>query len=141
MNIETNNTFEFEISPEVLMTAKHGVAKIFSDYKKEEVFLTITFLTDEALLEINNEFLKHDYYTDIITFLYSEEAEPIEAELFISIERVKENAEIEKDSFEQELLRVIFHGCLHLCGLEDSTKELKTEMRRKEDEYLKMFKN
>lgn len=95
------------------------------------------FCTDDYLLHINRQFLKHDFYTDIITFDYSEKTK-VEGEIFISIERVKENAHSFKQSFERELMRTIIHGILHLCGYSDKTTADKKAMRTKEDEAIKL---
>lgn len=94
------------------------------------------FCDDERILEVNKEFLQHDYYTDIITFDYGSEKQ-ISGDIFISIDTVKSNAEGLKISFEDELHRVIIHGILHLCGQDDKTGESQAEMTRKEDEALK----
>lgn len=94
------------------------------------------FCDDERILEVNKEFLQHDYYTDIITFDYGSEKQ-ISGDIFISIDTVKSNAEGLKISFEDELHRVIIHGILHLCGQGDKTDESQAEMTRKEDEALK----
>jgi len=90
--------------------------------------------SDEYLLAINKEYLDHDYYTDIITFPLQDS--PLEATIFISIDRVRENAELYKNSFTDELHRVIVHGLLHLLGYKDKTDEEKSTMRSKEDESL-----
>lgn len=97
-------------------------------------YVNIIFCSDEFLLEMNKEHLNHDYYTDIITFQYDQK--PIEGELFISIDRVKDNSVTHAVSFEQELDRVIIHGVLHLIGYGDKTEEEKIVMRSKEDYYL-----
>ncbi len=104
-------------------------------------YLNIIFCDDQYLLKINQDYLQHDYYTDIITFHYEEEAAPIEGELFISIDRVKDNAETLKVSFDAELHRVIIHGVLHLCGYGDKTEEEQAIMRSKEDAYLSLKPN
>ncbi len=97
--------------------------------------LTIVFCSDNYLLSVNKDFLKHDYYTDIITFDYCE-ADVISGDLLISIDRVKENATVQKVSFIDELNRVMIHGVLHLFGYKDKTKAEAAEMRQKEDYYL-----
>lgn len=96
--------------------------------------LTYIFCDDEYLLKINQEHLNHDYYTDIITFDYDEEE--LHSDLFISVERVKENAVTYHKSFENEFCRVVAHGVLHLCGYKDKSVEEEAEMRSKEDYYL-----
>lgn len=99
--------------------------------------LNIIFCNDDFLLRLNKEHLHHDYYTDIITFEY--QAEPIQGELYISIDRVKENAKTQSIPFLNELHRVIIHGVLHLIGYGDKTAEEKDEMRKKEDYYLQQI--
>jgi rRNA maturation RNase YbeY len=90
------------------------------------------------VLEINRTYLKHDYLTDIITFDLSEGPETT-AEVYISIDRVKENALHNKVSFKNELHRVVFHGALHLCGYIDKKREDIAKMRLKEDQYLALY--
>lgn len=97
--------------------------------------ITLVFCSDNYLLDINKQYLNHDYYTDIVTFDYGENS-VISGDLFISIDRVKENADIFNTSFQRELFRVVFHGILHLIGYNDKTEEEKREMRYKEDYYL-----
>lgn len=99
--------------------------------------INFIFCSDEYLLELNKSSLNHDYYTDIITFDYCEGQE-VSGDLFISIDRVKENAKEMKLTFEEELHRVMIHGVLHLCGYKDKTKKDAETMRSKEDFYLKL---
>lgn len=96
------------------------------------------FCSDAYLLNINKEFLNHHTLTDIITFDNSEPDGGLEADIFISIERVTENAEKMKIPFEDELHRVMVHGVLHLCGYGDKTRTEKAMMREKEDAYLSL---
>lgn len=105
-----------------------------SDYES----INIIFCSDEFLLRLNKEHLSHDYFTDIITFQY--EQSPIEGELFISIDRVKENAAERKISFLNELHRVIIHGVLHMIGYGDKSDEEIQAIREKEDFYLAKIK-
>lgn len=97
------------------------------------------FCSDAYLLEINKQFLQHDTYTDIVTFEMGEDPAITEGEIYISIDRVLENAEKFKVAVTQELHRVIFHGALHLCGFKDKSKKDAALMRSKEDEYLKKY--
>lgn len=97
--------------------------------------IAIIFCDDNYLLDINKEFLNHNYYTDIITFNYCENS-VISGDLFISLERITENAHKYNTSFNKELFRVIFHGLLHLAGYNDKTDAEKQMMRFKEDYYL-----
>lgn len=96
-------------------------------------------LCDDAfLLKVNQDFLQHDFYTDIITFDYVK-GKTISGDIFVSLQRVSENAELLSKDFEEELKRVLAHGVLHLCGYKDKTDEEKKEMRGKEDFYLSIF--
>ena len=101
--------------------------------------LNYIFCSDEYLHKINLEYLDHDTYTDIITFDNSEAETVIEGDIFVSIERVRENSQTLNTIFEEELKRVIVHGLLHLCGYDDYTPEDKAEMRRLENEYILNF--
>lgn len=103
--------------------------------------IDIIFCSDEYLLKINQEFLNHDFYTDIVTFGESESDKSITGELYISGDRVMDNANNLNQDFQRELHRVIFHGCLHLCGyLDKSSKEIAI-MRKMEDYYLNKYFN
>ena len=97
--------------------------------------ISYIFCSEEQLLEINKEFLNHDYYTDIITFDYSE-SDIISGDLFISIDRIKDNAKTLGISYQEELHRVIIHGILHLLGFKDKTDEESQNMRLLENECL-----
>ena len=99
------------------------------------------FCTDESLLEINRTHLNHDYLTDIISFPYSATVEPISGDIFISVERVKENAKAYSVPFKEELARVIFHGMLHFVGYMDKTPRESKLMREKEEYYLKIWRS
>lgn len=99
--------------------------------------LSFIFCSDDYLLSINQQYLNHNTYTDIITFDNSEEEEIISGDVFISIQRVRENASLFKSNESDELHRVVIHGILHLCGYLDETKEEKEQMTQKENYYLK----
>lgn len=94
------------------------------------------FCSDEYLLQINKSMLNHDYYTDILTFPLSLTNEPIQAEIYISIDRVKENAKIHNTTYINEIARVLVHGALHLCGYKDKSKKEIGIMREKEAFYI-----
>lgn len=111
-------------------------------FKREEQGLNqlqYVFCTDEYLLQLNQEFLQHDTYTDIVTFELSPDPGVTEGEIYISIDRVKENAEQFGVTENYELHRVMFHGALHLCGYKDKSKKEQEIMRQKEDEYLQLY--
>jgi probable rRNA maturation factor len=102
--------------------------------------LSYVFCSDDYLLQINKDFLQHDYYTDIITFEMADNPDlGVEGEIYISVDRVKENAIALGQTFYNELARVIFHGALHLCGYKDKTGRDKKAMRAMEDKYLQFF--
>ena len=121
-------------------TAVKGfLKKLFLKEGQKLKELNIIFCTDEALHEINRNFLQHDFYTDIITFPLSTGSDPIQAELYISIDRVRDNAKQGAVSFKEELHRVIFHGCLHLTGYGDKSSQQIKKMREREDHYLRLY--
>jgi len=102
--------------------------------------LNYIFCSDEYLLKINKAYLDHDYFTDIITFDHSEYSDQIDGDVFISIERVKDNSKNLETDFQQELYRVIIHGLLHLLGFKDKTETEKKQMREKEEACLSLLK-
>ncbi len=102
--------------------------------------LNFIFCSDDYLLRINQDFLKHDYYTDVITFDNSEEHKTIAGDIFISIDRVKDNAKQNQVKTDHELCRIMAHGSLHLLGYLDKTKKAKSLMTAKEDWYLELLK-
>jgi probable rRNA maturation factor len=113
-------------------------SKIVQEEGKELDDIVVVFCDDDYLLEINQQHLHHDYFTDIITFDYTFENH-ISGDLFISTVRVQDNAKEHNVSFEQELNRVMIHGILHLCGYKDKTKEESLLIRQKEDTSLLLF--
>jgi len=108
------------------------IQEIFGKHSLDIALINIIQVGDDELLRINQNHLQHDYYTDIITF--ETESNPKEIELYISYERAQENSPNNSD---MELLRLIIHGCLHICGYRDKSDSEKIEMRRLEDLYLK----
>lgn len=98
------------------------------------------FCSDEKILEVNKEYLQHDYYTDIITFDYTEDS-VINGDVFISLDTVKSNAEEFGVTFDQELHRIIIHGILHLCGIDDKGPGERENMTAKENEALALLNN
>lgn len=97
------------------------------------------FCSDNYLISINKIFLHHDTFTDIITFQYSAHNEPLSSDIYISVDRVKDNAQLYNTTLLNELYRVIFHGALHLCGYKDKSQLDTQKMRSMEDYYLKRF--
>lgn len=100
--------------------------------------LCFVFTDDDHLLEVNKQYLQHDYYTDVITFDYSV-GNVVSGDIMISLERIRDNAQQLSNAFESEFFRVCFHGVLHLCGYKDKSNTDEKTMRAKEDYYLKMF--
>ncbi|MBD3906028.1 rRNA maturation RNase YbeY [Chryseobacterium sp. Ch-15] len=97
------------------------------------------FCDDEYLLKVNQDYLQHDYYTDIITFDYVK-GKTISGEIFVSLQRILDNASTLSKNYEEELRRVLAHGILHLCGYKDKTEEEEKLMRNKEDFYIAKYK-
>lgn len=118
---------------------KKFIEGIFRKEAKKLGSLNFVFCSDKELLAINREYLSHDYYTDIITFELSEKGQPIEGEVYISIDRVAENAQTLNVSLTRELHRVIFHGVLHLCGYSDKKKIQQELMRKREDYFISLY--
>jgi len=100
--------------------------------------LSFVFTDDDYLLEVNKQYLQHDYYTDVITFDYSV-GNVVSGDIMISLERIRDNAQQLSNEFESEFFRVCFHGVLHLCGYKDKSNADEKTMRAKEDYYLKLF--
>ena len=115
------------------------IQSIFKKEKTKTQFINIIFCSDEFLLNINKQYLNHDYPTDIITFEISRDLNGITAEIYISVDSVTRNSIDYQSTKKNELHRVIFHGVLHLCGYKDKTKKDIDLMRSKEDEYLNIY--
>jgi rRNA maturation RNase YbeY len=134
--ISFNYELEFQLENEEQYSS--WISNVILSENKKEGDINYIFCDDEYILEINKQYLDHDYYTDIISFDYSVGNE-LHGDIFISIERVRENA-VEFDvTFDEELKRVLAHGVLHYCGYKDKTEEEELIMRSKEDEKIKMF--
>jgi len=131
-----NNNINFVLKHKRLL--RQWITETIENEGKIVGDINYMFGNDEYVLGINQEFLQHDFLTDIITFDYCEQ-NVISGDIVISIDRVKENATIFHVSRDQELHRVIIHGILHLCGYKDKSKKEENEMRTKEDFYLHRF--
>jgi rRNA maturation RNase YbeY len=127
---------EFNLPAKV--KTKLWIKKIVESEKKQLGQLNFVFTSDEEILKKNVQYLKHNTYTDIITFDYCE-GKKINGDVIISVERVKENAEKFKTDFETEIKRVIIHGVLHLCGYKDKSEKDSKLMRSKENAALKKY--
>lgn len=131
--------FQIPVSLQDRVKLKKFIESIFKREKKKIQGLNYVFCTDEELLKINRQYLNHDYYTDIVSFELSEKDEPAEGDIYISIDRVRDNALNLGEPLYKELHRVIFHGALHLCGYKDKSRPQSREMRNKEEEYLSRY--
>jgi rRNA maturation RNase YbeY len=114
------------------------IKSVAAQHKKKVGEIAYIFCSDERILEINKEYLQHDYYTDIITFDYSE-GETISGDIFISLDTVKSNSEQFKTDYDNELHRIIIHGILHLCGINDKGPGEREKMNENENEALEML--
>ena len=130
--------FFYENTSEIIEEKiKPWIEKIIITEEKRLGEINYIFCDDEYLLKINQDFLQHDYYTDIITF-DSVRGKTISGEIFVSLQRIKDNASLISKNYEEEKKRVIAHGILHLCGYKDKTEEEQKTMRAKEDFYLSL---
>jgi probable rRNA maturation factor len=138
MTISPTIRFHFlkKISLRGRQEIKKTLTTLFKREKTNLAELQYIFVSDKRLLEINRQFLGHDHFTDIITFPLSEPGQPVTAEIYISVDRVRENAHNYGSPIKTEILRVIFHGALHLCGYGDKSAPQEREMRQLEEKYL-----
>ena len=120
---------------------KTFLSEIFKNEKITFERVDYIFCSDNYLLRLNKNFLRRNYFTDILSFELNEQFEPLTGEIYISIDRVLENSRLYKTGFKNEILRVIFHGTLHLCGYKDKRPQDAKIMRQKEDLYLDRFKD
>ena len=138
-----NNIFLYGADKAADIKHKKAVKQLISDlFAAEETQLdrlSYIFCSDEYLLKINRQFLNHSTLTDVITFPFSGKGKPVYGEVYLSVERIKENAKTFQVEYQNELLRVMIHGALHLCGYNDKTKASKLQMTEKENHYLKQF--
>ncbi len=123
---------------EYKLPIKKWIQKVIRDHGKKVGEINYIFVSDEYLLNINKTYLQHDYFTDIITFNNNVE-DIIASDIYISVDTVRSNSEKFCVSFEDELLRVIIHGILHLIGFDDVSDRLQAEMTSQENKALKLF--
>lgn len=114
------------------------IKKVAKLYNRQVGDVSYIFCSDDKILEVNKQYLKHDYFTDVITFDYSEN-DTISGDIFISLDTVKSNSQKFNTSNEEELLRVIIHGILHLCGLKDKSAEDSKMMTKSENQALEIY--
>lgn len=134
--ISFNYELDFKLEDEAAYSG--WISKVISSENKDEGEINYIFCDDDYLIELNQQYLDHDTLTDIISFDYSE-GNHLQGDIFISVERVHDNAEDFNVPFEEELKRVLVHGVLHYCGYKDKSEEDEKIMRLKEEEKMKMF--
>jgi probable rRNA maturation factor len=133
--------FNFEDIPKLNFpknTIKNWIKSVIQSNNFKIGSISYIFCADDYILQVNKEYLNHDYFTDIISFNYNEN-KTISGDLFISVDTVKTNAQEYGVTFDKELYRVMIHGVLHLLGFDDITDELQQEMTQKEDEALNIL--
>ncbi len=143
--VEMNNIHFFSADKAIPIKNRSATKRLLKKIFVLEEFqlnkISFIFCSDKYLLKINSQILKHNYYTDVITFALSLTGYPIVGEVYISIERIKENAKTYHTLYQNELLRVMIHGVLHLCGYTDKKRIEQDIMRKKEDLYLNLISN
>lgn len=117
---------------------EHWLKQVIVNEHKKVGDINYILCDDDYLLKINQDYLQHDYYTDIITFDYVK-GSTINGDIFVSLSRISDNASTLSKSYDEEFRRVLVHGILHLCGYKDKTEQEASEMRNKEDEYLNLW--
>jgi len=118
---------------------KGFINNLIAKEKRKLNKLNYIFCSDKALLRINRKYLGHNFYTDVVTFNLSSSPKEILADIYISVDRIKENAKDFQIPLKEELHRVMFHGLLHLCGYNDKTERQKKLMRKREDFYIALY--
>lgn len=131
--------YEYDFKVEHPRKTSQWIGKSIATEKKKVGDINYVLCSDEYLLRLNQQFLKHDTYTDIISFDYTA-GKVIAGEIYISLDRVRENSENYRILFSDELRRVLIHGVLHFCGYSDKKKAHKVVMRKKEEAYLSLWK-
>lgn len=131
-----NEDVELKLKNKLIL--KKWIKQVAESYGFKTGDLTYIFCSDDRILEVNRQYLQHDYYTDIITFDYDEDG-VVSGDMFISVDTVRTNAEQYAPSFDDEIHRVIIHGVLHLCGLKDKAPDDEKKMRAAEEKALAML--
>ena len=131
-------TYDVDMPAIDFARVRSWIGQVCRRYERQPGELVYQFCSDEHILEVNNSFLGHDYYTDIITFPYCEE-ECVRADILISLDTVRTNSVTVGETYERELHRVIIHGVLHLCGIDDKAPGEREIMQRHEDEALALL--
>lgn len=128
-----NEDVDFKLKNKLIL--KRWIKQVIDGYGFKTGELSYIFCSDDKILEVNRQFLQHDYYTDVITFDYDEDG-VVSGDMYISVDTVRSNAEQYAPSFEREMQRVVIHGVLHLCGLKDKQPDDEKKMRAAEEKAL-----
>lgn len=128
-----NEDVDFKLKNKLIL--KRWIKQVIDGYGFKTGELSYIFCSDDKILEVNRQFLQHDYYTDVITFDYDEDG-VVSGDMYISVDTVRSNAEQYAPSFESEMQRVVIHGVLHLCGLKDKQPDDEKKMRAAEEKAL-----
>jgi rRNA maturation RNase YbeY len=144
MSIQTDRKIKFFFQTQGITLKnrnrlKNYLGNVLKKEGKHLLYINYIFCSDRYLLNVNRTYLAHDYYTDILTFDLSSGGDAIEAEIYISIDRIRENARTVGVFISQEIHRVMIHGILHLCGYKDKSRSDRSKMRLKENHYLAKY--
>ena len=122
-------------------TVKSAMFSVLDGEDKDYSSISVLLVSDEDIQEVNKKYLGHDYSTDVLTFPLHQDSEPIEGEIYVSLQTTERNSKTYNNSHSSEIIRVVIHGMLHLTGYEDSTSESREEMKKKEDFYLDLIED
>ena len=117
------------------------MSSVLDGEEKDYTSVSVLLVSDDEIKEVNKKYLGHDYATDVVTFPLHEDSEPIEAEIYVSLQTTARNSKTYNNSHSSEIIRVVIHGILHLAGYEDSTSESRREMKMKENFYIDLFED
>ena len=120
---------------------KSAMSSVLDGEDKDYTSVSVLLVSDDEIKEVNKKYLGHDYATDVVTFPLHEDSEPIEGEIYVSLQATSRNSKTYKNSHSSEIIRVVIHGMLHLAGYEDLTSESREEMKKKEDFYLDLIED
>ena len=117
------------------------ISSVLDGEDKDYTSVSVLLVSDDEIKEVNKKYLGHDYATDVVTFPLHEDSEPIEGEIYVSLQTTERNSKTYNNSHSSEIIRVVIHGLLHLAGYEDSTSESREEMKKREDFYLDLIED
>ena len=120
---------------------KSAISAVLDGEDKDYACISVLLVSDEEIQEVNKKYLGHDYATDVVTFPLHIDPDPIEGEIYVSLQTTERNSNTFNNSHSAEIVRVVIHGILHLTGYDDSTSESREEMKKKEDQYLNLIED